>query len=54
MTMPGKLVERMQGITPNLIAAINRRLPLTMVDSGVDSSQRSPQETVVAESSLKK
>lgn len=33
MTAPGKLVERLQGIAPSLIHAINRRLPLDVLDS---------------------
>jgi short-subunit dehydrogenase len=33
MTAPGKFIERVQGMTPNLIHAVNRRLPLDVLDS---------------------
>jgi short-subunit dehydrogenase len=33
MTAPGKFIERLQGLTPNLLHAVNRRLPLDALDS---------------------
>lgn len=33
MTAPGKLVERIQGVCPQLISAVNRRIPLELADS---------------------
>jgi len=39
MTAPGKLVERLQGVTPHLIQAVNRRLPLDVLDSSRDGAR---------------
>ena len=39
MTIPGKLVERLHGICPDLIHAINSRLPVELVDSSQDKQK---------------
>ncbi len=41
MTAPGKLAERIQGVAPHLIQAINRRLPLDALDSSARTKETS-------------
>ncbi len=33
MTAPGKLIERLQGVAPGLVRALNRRIPIEALDS---------------------
>lgn len=41
MTAPGKLIERLQGVAPGLVRAINRRIPM----EALDSSRKGQEET---------
>jgi len=44
MTAPGKLAERIQGIAPGIIQAINRMVPLDAVDSST-AAEKTKKET---------
>ncbi len=40
-TIPGKIVERINGVCPNFVQAVNRKLPVKLVDSsGKNTSHR--------------
>lgn len=43
MTAPGKFIERVQGLAPSLLHAVNRRLPLDAVDSSRTENRRGHQ-----------